>query len=428
MSPATRMSAFAQSRGCEACAKRGNCTLEDALLAVRDDAKRQAIPLRYFQWDDWASLNPTAWPPRAFPDGATHWLGNDPFALNASAPFALALYNGEWSSENGSVSRATGRAYAFRCAAGFEGELSAGCIATDSSFFIDVFANGTTAGMSMFEQDYICSTTAATSRALGVGRAWFAALESGARRAAVDVQLCMMNPAHALASTLMASASNGRGTGDHVVRNAQRGLALGPSSILLNAVGLWPSRDNVWTNSTTNVSGIPTEPGPLAQSTLALLAGGPYGPADIAGAMNKSLVLRACRADGVLLRPSIPALPLQATLVGHHFAATVRSPPPPHVWRAASELNLLGARAADGSDAYVATYASVCAFVHFFCFLQIMFAHRGIPTVFFCLLLFFCLQCSRSTSTRASASRLVRRARWATSHLIRSPHSPTSPA
>eukprot|EP00662_Eupelagonemidae_sp_cell21_P049896 gene49896-22805_t len=88
-----------------------------------------------------------------------------------------------------------------------------------------------------------------------------------------------MNPAHALASTLMARASNGRGTGDHVVRNAARGLPLGQRGMLTFAMGLWPSRDNVWTNASTE---------PAVQSAMAVLAGGPYGPADVAGGVLKA--------------------------------------------------------------------------------------------------------------------------------------------
>ena len=86
----------------------------------------------------------------------------------------------------------------------------------------------------------------------------------------------MMNPAHALASTLMHSASNGRGTGDHVVRDASRGLPIGVSGMLLHAVGLAPSRDNVWTNSTVNITGLNPETAPALQTAMALLAGGPY--------------------------------------------------------------------------------------------------------------------------------------------------------
>lgn len=55
-------SAYAQSNGMEACGKSKNCTREDALLAVQKDATARGIPLRYYQWDDWAPLN-WAWPP-----------------------------------------------------------------------------------------------------------------------------------------------------------------------------------------------------------------------------------------------------------------------------------------------------------------------------------------------------------------------------
>eukprot|EP01043_Picozoa_sp_COSAG02_P035123 COSAG02_NODE_2495_length_8684_cov_12.735469_5_plen_71_part_00 len=42
------------------------------------------------EWDDWAPLM-WNWPPRAFPDGAKHWLGNDPHL--PERPFPLSLYN-----------------------------------------------------------------------------------------------------------------------------------------------------------------------------------------------------------------------------------------------------------------------------------------------------------------------------------------------
>jgi hypothetical protein len=86
-------SAYRQSVGMEVCAKANNCTNEDALLAVQKDAVAREIPIRYFQWDDWAPLN-WVWPPTAFRDGASHWLGMDPY--NPSQPMPLSLYNGEW--------------------------------------------------------------------------------------------------------------------------------------------------------------------------------------------------------------------------------------------------------------------------------------------------------------------------------------------
>lgn len=154
------------------------------------------------------------------------------------------------------------------------GEGDSVCV--DPEFFKAIFANGSKAGMVMMEQDYLCSSTSQTSRDLSVGPEWFAAMDEAAARAQVDMQLCMMNPAHALASTLIHSASNGRGTGDHVVRNAARGLPLGWSGMLLWSVGMWPSRDNVWTNSSVNVTGLNVETDPEGQTAMAVLAGGPY--------------------------------------------------------------------------------------------------------------------------------------------------------
>ena len=69
----------------------------------------------------------------------------------------------------------------------------------------------------MFEQDFICQTQLATSANLTLGRDWFRALDAAVLAAGgVDLQLCMMQPAHALASTTMRSVTNARATQDHV--------------------------------------------------------------------------------------------------------------------------------------------------------------------------------------------------------------------
>lgn len=225
------------------------------------------------------------------------------------------------------------------------GRSGESCVATDAAFFKDILRNGSKAGMAMFEQDYICSTTATTAQDKDAGAKWFEALDAAAAAAQVDVQLCMMNPSHALASTLMHTASNGRGTGDHVVRNADRALPLGWSGMLLWSVGMWPSRDNVWTNSTVNITEtVNVETAPALQTALAVLAGGPYGPADIAGAMNKSLVMRACRSDGVMLRADTPALAIEQT-----WQASFDDLQPRHVWSSRVTLGAEGS-AKNASD------------------------------------------------------------------------------
>lgn len=168
------------------------------------------------------------------------------------------------------------------------------------------------------------------------GPRWFKALDAALPLGSgADLQLCMMNPAHALASTTMCSATNGRGTQDHADRSAANGLPLGWSALVLHALGLWPSRDNVWTNSSVDLGVTPeshmTEKMPVLQTAMAVLAGGPYGVADIAGALNKSLVMRSCRTDGVLLRPSWPATAIDAS-----FRVTFDSLDPLYLWAAHS--------------------------------------------------------------------------------------------
>ena len=70
---------------------------------------------------------------------------------------------------------------------------------------------------------------------------------------------------------------------------------------------------------------------PVLQTAMAVLSGGPYGVADIAGTMNRSLVMRSCRSDGVLLRPSWPATAVDASFV-HSF----HSLKPLYLWTAHS--------------------------------------------------------------------------------------------
>ena len=49
---------------------------------------------------------------------------------------------------------------------------------------------------------------------------------------------------------------------------------------------------------------------------MAVLAGGPYGVADVAGALNKSLLMHSCRDDGVLLY--VWLLSVRALLMATH--------------------------------------------------------------------------------------------------------------
>jgi len=244
--------AFNFSAGMEACAAARNCTLQDALLAVQADARSRAIPLRYFQWDDWAELS-WDWPPppSIFPDAAGHWLGPDPWAPQSEPrPMPLSLYIGHGDTRGCQICQKHNNCAACEAARrDYSWPEASQAVCADSRFFEGLMRNGSEAGMVHFEQDYLCASTAATSTDLETGAAWFKALDSAVAEAGIDLQLCMMTPAHALASTTMHRASNGRAASDHAGRRASDApgetYPLGFSALLLSALGLWPSRDNV---------------------------------------------------------------------------------------------------------------------------------------------------------------------------------------
>jgi hypothetical protein len=61
----------------------------------------------------------------------------------------------------------------------------------------------------------------------------------------VSLQLCMMCPCHVLASTELSMVTNGRATSDNSHTGAADLYPLGTSGLLMGAVGIWSSRDNV---------------------------------------------------------------------------------------------------------------------------------------------------------------------------------------
>ena len=67
----------------------------------------------------------------------------------------LSLYNGLW---NGAATVPR-----------FANLTFVGALPQNASFFKQILQNGSKAGMVMFEQDYICSSYATTSSAVGIG-------------------------------------------------------------------------------------------------------------------------------------------------------------------------------------------------------------------------------------------------------------------
>ena len=214
----------------------------------------------------------------------------------------------------------------------------------------------------------------------------------------------MMQPVHALASTELSMVTNGRGTSDNSHGGAADLYALGTSGLLMGArnyltrvyhtirgvrhtrgagcflyiflvssshlharplvrtcrcvnetdlaaahalstgscqaMGLWSSRDNVFTTAVepgcvgdSNKSNC-TSPDYRLQNVAAVLSGGPYGPSDGIGFLNAALIGRSCRSDGVLLKSDAPL-----AVTDFAYATTFDNPREAvHVWATHSDI------------------------------------------------------------------------------------------
>jgi hypothetical protein len=185
---------------------------------------------------------------------------------------------------------------------------SGSALPVDVDFYRDIFRNGSVAQMKMFEQDFFCTyawNTNITTRDVHTGADWLRAMDTAAVEAGISLQLCMMTPLHALAMTSMLAVSNGRGSLDNMHSDGSYMYSNGLNAMLIGGLGMFNSRDNVYTNPGPQVGcswSNCTSPDYQLQNAAAMLFGGPYGPSDGVDYLNASMIARSCRPDGVLLR------------------------------------------------------------------------------------------------------------------------------
>lgn len=146
--------------------------------------------------------------------------------------------------------------------------------------------------------------------------AWYSAMAAALGAAGVPVQLCMDLPSDALASTLAPAVTNARASEDNFPTATGR-WSIGLTSLLYGALDLKPFYDDTWTTAQQcapdNPYGCGTKETFVELSVVvSVLSTGPLGISDGIGFTNSTLVAYACRRDGLLLKPSGPAAPVDA--------------------------------------------------------------------------------------------------------------------
>jgi hypothetical protein len=146
----------------------------------------------------------------------------------------------------------------------------------------------------------------------GAFEAFLGGLSAAGAAAGVPVQLCMPLPSDVLASAALPGVSNIRASDDDdlAYAGAER-WRIGLTSLLHGALDVRPFMDAVWTASE-------QPPYAYAQNATELgvaisaLSTGPVGLGDGLGATNATLVAAAVASNGVILKPSLPAAPVDA--------------------------------------------------------------------------------------------------------------------
>ncbi|HEV2271584.1 MAG TPA: hypothetical protein VGR92_19205 [Steroidobacteraceae bacterium] len=260
------------------------------LLAVRDAYRKLGVPLAYMQLDSW-------WYPKE--------KGNS---------LAAMAVNGE------TVYRAIPEIFPHGLHA-FQQEMAlpllvhARWVAADSPYrreyrmsrnvvLSPAFWNGTAsylhdAGVVVYEQDWL-NENARPAVNLTDPPQFLGNMARAMGDDGIAIQYCMPLPGYFLASTRYPDLETIRVSDDRFQRSRWDGFLYG--SALAHAVGLWPWSDVFMS-------------GELPQLILATLSAGPVGVGDALGQIDASNLKGAMRPDSVLLKPDVPAEPIDASFI-----------------------------------------------------------------------------------------------------------------
>jgi hypothetical protein len=276
---------------------------EQTLLDVAADSTAAKIPYHFYQLDSWwyykgKDGGVSKWDarPDVFPDGLA--------ALRSKLSLPFIMHNRWWSPEAVSADPDS-----------FVAEAKM-ALPIKQSFWDDLMAKAHTQGDRVYEQDWLVTQAHGLNylrQHLDAEATWLTQMNDAAAKQRMTIQYCMPLPKHLLESTQLLTVTQARASDDYHPGRSQ--WKIGATSLLEWSLGLAPFKDDFWT--TTDQPGSPykdkpTEPNVILETIVSSLSAGPVGPSDAVGKENVDLIMRTCRADGLLLKPDRPATPVDA--------------------------------------------------------------------------------------------------------------------
>ncbi|PWT89371.1 MAG: hypothetical protein C5B56_07220 [Proteobacteria bacterium] len=154
-------------------------------------------------------------------------------------------------------------------------------------------------GVRTYEQDWL-SGPAAPERDLRSGERFLDAISVAARKHNIALQYCMPLPRHFMQGTHYSNLLTIRVSGDRFERSQWPSFLF--NGRLASALGEWPWSDVFMSSETSNL-------------LLSVLSGAMVGVGDAIGTFDRANLLRAVRADGVIVKPDEAITPLDQAYI-----------------------------------------------------------------------------------------------------------------
>lgn len=184
-----------------------------------------------------------------------------------------------------------------------------GVAAIDPRWWQQIMEYLSAANVVTYEQDWlnvIYQYSPALGTTLDAGDAFTDGMAHAAQAQGVSLQYCMPLPRHFLQGSRYGNLTTIRTSGDRLTRSKWDDFLY--TSRLASALGIWPWTDVFMSSEADNL-------------LLATLSAGMVGIGDRSGSEDKDNLLRAVRPDGVIVKPDLPLLPVDAAYVADGLAA-----------------------------------------------------------------------------------------------------------
>ncbi len=279
------------------------------LLALRERYKKESIPLGYMQLDSWwyekSIYDPDGRPDAdhknpALPFGAWNRYGGlmqytaDPFLF----PHGLGAFQKKLGIPLITHNRWIDPHSPYR-----QHYTISGFAPVDPSYWKDRMDYLKHSGVICYEQDwlnYIYNKSPEMISTLSIGNAFTDEMAHAAQTDGVALQYCMAMPRFFLQGVKYNNLTTIRTSNDRFEPKKWKWFIF--TSQLGYEMGIWPWCDVFKSSETGNM-------------IVSVLSAGVVGTGDAIGKEDKHNIMMACRADGVLVKPDVPLLPMDADYI-----------------------------------------------------------------------------------------------------------------